>query len=277
MKKHTQDLDELKHSLTILDTDWKDDLAVKVLQKLKALNSVGLVDRSTLKELLAWDWDVGEIILRLFLEKSKDEFRTLLKGVFLQEKKFGKSLFRKDPEFFIQQLDSLGIIETMNAAMAKQYSWQDIIIERLKSGRGSAIKGQARGRSLENFVEGIIREVFNSYDARCNFQGNNAEAKADFVIPSKENPSIVIEVKAYGATGSKQTDSLGDIQKIIKSKRHDTHFLFVTDGITWLDRISDLRKVIEAQNQGYIYRIYTKKMSLDLLQDLKQIKIEKNL
>ena len=88
---------------------------------------------------------------------------------------------------------------------------------------------------------------------------------------------MVIEVKAYGATGSKQTDTLGDIEKIITNKRHDTHFLFVTDGITWLDRISDLRKIIQMQNEGNIYRIYTMGMSQELSQDLQQIKKEKSL
>ncbi|HMQ90142.1 MAG TPA: DpnII family type II restriction endonuclease [Flavilitoribacter sp.] len=99
-------------------------------------------------------------------------------------------------------------------------------------------------------------------------------AKADFAIPEKGNPNVVIEVKAYGATGSKQTDSLGDVEKIISNKRHDTYFLFITDGITWLDRLSDLKKIIKYQNEGFIYRVYTMNMKNELIDDLIKIKQE---
>ena len=230
-------------------------------------------------ELLNEDWNAGLTIIRLFREKSKDEFNTILKGLFEVERGIGKSFYNNDPAYFIKKLSNLKVIEIINSSIKKEYTWNDIIIERLKLGRGSAIKGQFRGRLLEDFVENIINKIFREYDSRCNFSGKNntSIAKADFAIPSKENPSVVIEVKAYGATGSKQTDTLGDIEKIITNKRHDTHFLFVTDGITWLDRISDLRKIIQMQNEGNIYRIYTMGMSQELSQDLQQIKKEKSL
>ncbi len=160
-------------------------------------------------------------------------------------------------------------------------TWSDILTERLKGGRGSAIKGQRRGRHLEDFVEKIIIDVFgkDSYDVRCQFLGATSTSfeKADFAIQSKDDPAILIEVKAYGATGSKQTDVLGDITRIVNEKRYDTHFLLVTDGITWKDRISDLRKLIELQNQGKITRIYTQSMADQLRADLVQLKQEHGL
>ena len=102
-------------------------------------------------------------------------------------------------------------------------------------------------------------------------------AKADFCIPSTQHPSIVIEVKAYGATGSKQSDVIGDVQKIILEKRSDTYFFLVTDGITWKARMRDFERLIEFKNYGDIYRIYTQKMKDELLADLFQIKNELNL
>jgi len=57
----------------------------------------------------------------------------------------------------------------------------------------------------------------------------------------------LIEAKGYGATGSKMTDIIGDIEKIIAAKRPDTAFLFFTDGMTWKERKSDLRKIVEYQ------------------------------
>lgn len=155
-------------------------------------------------------------------------------------------------------------------------TWRDVLIERFKSGRGSAIKGQRRGRALENFVEEILRAIFGQggYQARCRFKGRSgtSTAKADFAIPAPADPRIQIEAKAYGATGSKQTDILGDVADIVSQKRHDTQFFLVTDGSTWRDRMNDLRKLVEMQNQGAIARIYTQTMRNQLIEDLSELK-----
>ena len=146
----------------------------------------------------------------------------------------------------------------------------------MKSGRGSATKGQARGRYLEDFTEEIVQEVFgaNNYDKRCRFVGatGNSTEKADFAIPSRRDPNILIEVKAYGATGSKQTDILGDVSRIVEEKRRDTQFLLVTDGTSWRQRSSDLEKLVEFQRKGDIGRIYTMRMRSELKNDLESLK-----
>ena len=170
--------------------------------------------------------------------------------------------------------------KTISSTVNSQYSWKDILTERLKAGRGSAIKGQVRGRGLEDFTEKVVLEVFgeNMYDKRCSFVGRTGKSeKADFAIPSKEDPRLLIEVKAYGATGSKQTDVLGDVGKIIEQKRPDAVLLLVTDGTTWRSRSSDLKKLIGFQHQGYIYRIYTKLMEAELRTDLRSFKTEQKL
>jgi hypothetical protein len=160
-------------------------------------------------------------------------------------------------------------------------SWQSILIERLRFGRGSAIKGQRRGRCLEDFTEEVLRRVFSDvgYDTRCRFLGvtGTSTEKADFAIPNKDDPRILIESKGYGATGSKQTDILGDIEKIDAQKRHDTHFLLVTDGVTWRSRVNDLRKLVEMQNQGRVARIYTQSMAAELESDLRDLRRDHSL
>jgi len=154
--------------------------------------------------------------------------------------------------------------------------WSDVLLERLRSGRGSAISGQKRGRGVEDLAEEIIRGVFkNQYAKRCNFIGaRRIEAKCDFAVPSKTEPRIVIEAKAYGATGSKMTDIIGDIEKIISAKRQDTAFLFFTDGLPWRQRESNLRKIVNYQNQGDITRIYTLATLPELRADLLTLKEE---
>jgi hypothetical protein len=59
-------------------------------------------------------------------------------------------------------------------------------------------------------------------------------------LANRARPRIIIEVKGYGATGSKMTDIIGDLDAIIDAKRHDSTLLFVTDGMTWKARQSDL-------------------------------------
>jgi hypothetical protein len=143
-------------------------------------------------------------------------------------------------------------------------------------GRGRAISGQRRGRDLEDLVETVIQRVFGDhYDTRCRFIGaRRLVAKCDFAIPGKELPRIVVEAKGYGATGSKMSDIIGDLDTIIREKRHDTTLIFVTDGLTWNQRKSDLRKIIERQNRGEITWVYTSRMAGQLEEDLRTLKQE---
>ena len=153
--------------------------------------------------------------------------------------------------------------------------WSDILVERLRSGRGSAIQGQKRGRGLEDFVEALVKDVFGegAYETRCTFTGVGGKtAKCDVAIPNRERPRIIIEVKGYGATGSKMTDIIGDLDSIIDAKRHDSTLLFVTDGMTWKARLSDLKKIVQRQNDGKIARIYTTAMREQLADELRSLK-----
>lgn len=70
------------------------------------------------------------------------------------------------------------------------------------------------------------------------------------------------------------TDVIGDIEKIIAAKRVDTAFLFFTDGLTWNQRKSDLKKIVEYQNTGDITRIYTYAMAEQFEVDLRILKTE---
>ena len=88
----------------------------------------------------------------------------------------------------------------MSVEANRKPHWSDVLVERLRSGRGSAISGQRRGRNAEDFAENIIKKVFgNNYEARCTFDGpRGTTAKCDFAIPSKKAARILIESKGYG-------------------------------------------------------------------------------
>jgi len=280
MQRHNQTKNELVSKLGVVVTDWKDDFSdmfVTYLENFRASDQVTVDD---LKDLLEKNFDGGITLFRLVLELSKDEFTEILKALFFDNLNgHGKSAFKKNPDQFVKVLAEFGLIKAFNNLMSRTYTWKEVVQERLKMGRGSAIKGQRRGKNLEDFVETLIVEVFDKYEVRKSFVGANGltSVKADFCIPSTQHPSIVIEVKAYGATGSKQSDVIGDVRQIITEKRSDTYFFLVTDGVTWMSRMRDFERLIQYQNLGSIYRIYTQQMKEELLRDLNQIKLELNI
>jgi hypothetical protein len=271
MERRRQTFEEIISSLSRIESAWKDEHAQSVMDLLDGIEEKTFYTEADLRQLLDGDYEAGMTLIRLFLDLSKDELVGSLRDV-------QAGLYRRNPDHFLQGLASLGALEKMREAVGTPVTWRDILVERLKTGRGSAIKAQARGRFLEDKTEEIVQAVFGigHYDARCRFVGANGQEdeKADFAIPSREDARILIEVKAYGATGSKQTDILGDMGRIVGKKRHDTTLLFVTDGITWKLRTNDLRKLIEMQNKGQIARIYTSKMFPDFRQDLLRLRSE---
>jgi len=273
-----QTLEDVVDSLSPLDVDWMDDKAAAAVAKLANLPKKSRYDRTDIEALFADSFDVGILCARLFLALSKDKMDGELRSALGAG--IGSKRFNADRETYLAALEGLGLSEAIARAINYQPVWSDILLERLRSGRGSAIQGQKRGRGLEDFAEALVKEVFGEggYETRCTFVGSGSRlAKCDLAIPARDRPRIVIEVKGYGATGSKMSDIIGDLDAIIDAKRHDTTLLFVTDGTTWKARQSDLRKIVARQNEGKIGRIYTTRMREQFLEDLRTLKAEAKL
>jgi hypothetical protein len=80
--------------------------------------------------------------------------------------------YRADSAAFIEDLLSTGLLEAMAEEANRKRHWSDVLVERLRSGRGSAIAGQKRGRSVEDFAEAIVTKVFGTeFQTRCMFAG----------------------------------------------------------------------------------------------------------
>ncbi len=274
MKRITQNLPDLLDKLSKVSAEWKDEHFRKV-ELLYSHIDKNLEYEEIVASILEADFKPGKTLIRSILALSKDQFNLELSDSLGGS---GIKKYKSDPANFINCLTNMGLEHSIKELTSKKYTWSDIISERLKSGRGSAIKGQNRGRGFEDSLEMVVKEIFgfNSYDTRCQFLGRlpTSSEKTDFAIPSKSNPQILIEAKAYGATGSKQTDIIGDVIRIVNEKRNDTFFLLATDGLIWKNRKSDLKKLVRLQNEGKIYRIYTQRMFNDLRNDLEQLKIE---
>ncbi|MFP3475284.1 DpnII family type II restriction endonuclease [Burkholderia ambifaria] len=272
MQVRIQTLEELLSSLSDLQVDWRDPVAHRVIERLDSFKVQDSYSRDDMAALLDEQFDDGLLLCRLFLGLSKDAFSAAIRAQ-LGGIGAGVTFYRANREAFLDALDALGVREAMTIEANRVPRWSDVLVERLRSGRGSAISGQKRGRGTEAFVEEIVKRIFSEYALRCNFQGQDGRvAKCDIAIPSAAHPRILIETKAYGATGSKMTDVIGDIEKIIKAKTPNMDFLLVTDGMTWSQRQSDLRKIVAFQNLGYITRVYTHSMANQFEQDLLDLK-----
>ena len=269
-----QSIDDILSSLSSLSADWEDETSKKAIERINQIPIKAKYTKQDIIDLFSTGFTEGMIICQLFLGISKDTFHTELNLILGPGIRVTR--FNEDRAAFIQALVNLGLLDAMAQQANREPKWSDVLIERLRSGRGKAIRGQRRGRGLEDFTEKIIKKVFvKDYDTRCQFIGSRGVvAKCDFAIPSRKLPRILIEAKAYGATGSKMSDVIGDLDSIIREKRHDTMLLFVTDGLTWNQRKGDLKKIIERQNRGEIARIYTTMMSKQLEIDLKTLKEE---
>jgi hypothetical protein len=275
MEVIAQKLDDIMASLQPLTVDWQDDTARRVIEKLKHVHAKKAYTTADVKTLLESHFDDGLLICRLFLGLSKDQFVSVFKAI-RDGQGIGVMSYRAHPDAFIEDLIGTGLLEAMAEEANRKRHWSDVLVERLRSGRGSAISGQKRGRGVEDFAEAIVTKVFGTeFQTRCTFAGARGQkAKCDFAIPNKSAARILIESKGYGATGSKMTDILGDIRTIVAAKRPDTAFLFFTDGLTWKERPSDLRQIVEFQNNGDITRIYTYAMADQFETDLRQLKSE---
>jgi hypothetical protein len=276
MIRKKQSLPEIVKMLSSLETSWEDPTSARAIQQIRSLPSKPQYCLDDIASLLDSDFKTGILVARLFLGISDDDMELALKD-HLGNAGTGVTRYTKDKETYIRALSEMGLLDAMAEIVNRPLSWSDILIERLRSGRGKAIRGQTRGRNLEDFVENIVKSVFgeNNYESRCQFAGSNGEtAKCDFAIPNKTDAIILVEVKGYGATGSKMTDVIGDVEKILKQKRHDTSLILFTDGIPWKRRLGDLEKLVDLQNKGLIARIYTMKMANEFRKDLQVLKEE---
>lgn len=274
MRRYEQTFKELSSCLSAIETTWRDAVSERIEELLLRFPERPEYSDEDLRPLLDEDFKAARAVLRLFSGLSKDEFEYALRAAG-GGKPCGVKEYQRDPAAFIDRLRKMGVLDRAARLVNRPVGWRDLLVERLRSGRGSAIKGQKRGRYLEDQVEQVVVDIFGDrFDSRCRFTGATGESteKADFAIPSKSAPNILIEAKAYGATGSKQTDILGDFERIVRQKRDDTTLLLVTDGVSWMSRANDLRKLIAMQNRGQIARIYTLKMIGELRSDLEILK-----
>ena len=154
MEHITQTLDDIVSSLQPLTVEWKDDTAHRIIDRLTHFPVKKAYTIADVRALLDEDFDDAILIFRLFMGLSKDQFVSFLRGI-RDEKRIGVKSYRANPDTFVEDLTGTGLLEAMAEEANRKPHWSHVLVERLRSGRGSAISGQKRGRGVEDFAEAI--------------------------------------------------------------------------------------------------------------------------
>lgn len=279
MKFKKVELDLLLTELSDLPSEWLDDESRRligqipaILDRFRALGpAITVSDLTTLLEEEPLTLDVCRLLTGRGQEPMAHDICGAL-GLTSGNWKALRARTRRHPEEMASALDQLGMPELIRTEISREWTIDDVLIDRYKMGRGRAIAGQSRGRGLENEVQRILEAAGVPFETRVTFVApNGVTAKCDFAIPAREHPKIVVEVKGYEATGSKLTDFLGDVLKIKQAKSYHTYVLVVTDGRGWHNRKSDLKRLVELHHDGTIDMIYTRARLPQLTDDVRKI------
>ena len=111
-----------------------------VIDRLKSIPVKKAYTTADVNARLDENLDDGILILRLFMGFSKDQFVSVLRGI-RDKKSIGVKSYCANPENFVEDLLSMGLLEAMAEESNRKPHWSDTLVERLHSGRGSAISG----------------------------------------------------------------------------------------------------------------------------------------
>jgi len=222
----------------------------------KALQELPIVNRASVAEVIR-EHPLWVPILGLAVGLSQEQLKNTLKyGL-------GSSAWRKLAKEraaeVVDLLDSeFGLLERIEEERGRQWSFADILIERFRS-RSRAGGAIVRGRAVEDAVESIVRELGLPHDMRTRFTGRSGQSgPCDLAIPAgAERALIVCGIKGFDSTGSKLTDAAAEISNMAEIRRPTQYVFVVVDGIGWLSRKGDLRRIHALWQSNAIDGLYT--------------------
>jgi hypothetical protein len=170
-------------------------------------------------------------------------------------------LAQKDPERLTGALDeTFGLIEKIRTQREQTWTFADVLLERYVWSRRRASTSVLQGRRLENVIEEVVKSIMaDQYVMRTKFVGRGGEeAPCDFAIPDNGTAALIVgAVKGFDSTGSKLSDAVREIERMA-SVRLPRQFVFAfVDGIGWLGRQADLRRIYGLYSNQAIDGLYS--------------------
>ncbi|MDQ0602285.1 hypothetical protein QF037_006630 [Streptomyces canus] len=254
----TSTFDDYLNSLTRLTEhvdptlDTFDSALIK--QAGNSLDSLPEISRESLALWVSTHSDWGHV-LGLAVGLPQEKFKNNLKQL------FGTSgwvtLARRSPDELVKKLDEeFGLVAAIEAQRGRSYSFGDLLAER-GGGRRSAARAGNSGRSLEDRIEEIAKELGLQYSVRTRFVGvGNQTAPCDLVLPNGLNAEIAVAAKGFDSTGSKLTDAVREIKEMADVRMPRQFIFAVVDGIGWLSRQADLRSLHQLWMERKIDGLY---------------------
>jgi hypothetical protein len=111
---------------------------------------------------------------------------------------------------------------------------------------------------VEDEIEAIAEGLGLPYTLRTQFRGRSGRlAPCDLAIPNGESAEIVVAAKGFDSTGSKLTDAVREVERMVDVRLSRQYVMAVVDGIGWKSRAADLRRIHELWVNGEINGLYT--------------------
>ncbi|HSV68277.1 MAG TPA: hypothetical protein VLJ59_20610 [Mycobacteriales bacterium] len=219
-----------------------------------SLDALATID---LDSLTAWvaarPRDVNGLGLAVGL--SQEKLHNLLRS------RFGTSSWAKaatdDPAGLVAWLeDEFAILDALTQQRNRAYGFGDILAARGTSRQTASSAGEA-GRLIENAVEGIVKDLGLPYAMRGRFVGRNGETgPADLVVPNFTAALITVACKGFDSTGSKLTAAVSEVTEMANVRFAHQYVFAVVDGIGWLRRMGDFRRMYALSGSRRIDGLY---------------------
>lgn len=245
--------------------DTPESLAIK--SAADSLVSLASVDLSSLAEwihLHPKDVPVLGLVVGLSQEKLKNALRQHLGS------SSWTKLSRENPAGVAAMLDSeYGLVASLAAQRVGVYTFGELLVARAGT-RINATSAGTAGRLVEDRMEAIAIDLGLPYKTRCRFEGrNNRTAPCDLAVPGAgRDAEIVVAAKAFDSTGSKLTDAVREVEEMADVRKPTQFVMAVIDGIGWLSRANDLRRLHGLWERGQIDGMYTLKTLATFRDDL---------
>jgi hypothetical protein len=158
----------------------------------------------------------------------------------------------------IAALDELGLVARIEAERGLTYRYRDILLARYGS-RATAGRAISRGRALEDVVQAVVDDLRLPRVMRTRFAGQGGRTgPCDLAIPGGgEKAQIVVGIKGFNSTGSKLTDATREIEEMAAVRMPRQYVFAVVDGLGWLGRKADLRRIHALLERHDLDGLYT--------------------
>lgn len=150
------------------------------------------------------------------------------------------------------------LVESLKTQVGRTYSFGDVLVARAGT-RVTAMSASTSGRVLEDRIEAIAVGLGLTYATRTRFEGRHGRtAPCDLAIPAGGPAAqIVVAAKAFDSTGSKLTDAVREVEEMAEVRKGNQTVMAAIDGVGWLSRANDLRKIHTLWANGEIDGMYT--------------------